>query len=98
MIHSCKGGCKYTLVINANPYQATLDLDYGENMMCVKKDCHLPLLHCFRDKNRGSGVYMCEGCNKHSCKNTYCVRCFMTFVTEEEGTHRRQRRSTRKSL
>ena len=58
MVHTCKRGCKYTLVINVNPYQATLDLDYGENMMRVKKDCHLPLLHCFRDKKGGGRLYV----------------------------------------
>ena len=94
MVHTCQGGCKYNMVINENPYQQTLDRDYGKNIVCVKKDCRLSLLQCFKNRDKGGCAYICDGCKKHDCKNMYCVRCFM-LVDMEKGKSTRQRRSSR---
>ena len=95
MVHTCKGGCKYSMVINENPYQDTLDNDYGPNLTCVKTGCELSLIQCFKLKDRGGGcAYICDGCKQQNCKNIYCVGCWM-LVDTKEGKNTR-RRSTRK--
>ena len=90
--NNCIGNCKYELYTNQNPYQTTLDKEYGTDIKCIKDNCGRSLLRCLKHTNGGGGAYLCKKCKGGNCKNMYCLSCYLVNGNENGRTTR-----TRKS-